>query len=32
VQSGERVVIGDQSQYRSGELVKPVPMANSKAE
>jgi RND family efflux transporter MFP subunit len=32
VKAGERVVIGDQSQYRSGELVKPVPMASSKAE
>jgi len=32
VKAGERVVIGDQSQYRIGELVKPVPMANSKAE
>jgi RND family efflux transporter MFP subunit len=27
VKEGEHVVIGDQSQYRSGELVKPVPMA-----
>jgi RND family efflux transporter MFP subunit len=27
VKEGERVVIGDQSQYRGGELVKPVPMA-----
>jgi len=27
VSEGERVVIGDQSQYRSGDLVKPVPMA-----
>jgi multidrug efflux pump subunit AcrA (membrane-fusion protein) len=32
VQADERVVIGDQSQYRGGELVKPVPVAPSKAE
>lgn len=32
VKAGERVVIGDQTQYRSGELVKPVPMAPSKVE
>jgi len=29
---GERVVIGDQGQYRSGELVKPVEMAPPKAQ
>jgi len=32
VKEGERVVIGDQAQYRSGELVKPVEMAPVKAE
>ena len=32
VKEGERVVIGDQAQYRSGELVNPKPAAAAKAE
>lgn len=32
VKEGERVVIGDQGQYRGGELVKPVEMVPAKPE
>jgi len=32
VKEGERVIIGDQGQYRSGELVNPQPVAPTKAE
>ena len=32
VQEGERVIIGDQGQYRSGELVNPKPLAPAKEE